>query len=241
MRRLRALAASAVAVAALLAPSFSHGQDATRNGVWLNLGAIHLISCGRYVGSGTVIGQPRMVTPDHVIADLPGSSCSVDGHAARPIWRDAALDLAVLEVDLPRDEPIAQFSCDSMQKGLPYFAVGYAYGRNFSAALIVPTGERVGVQEMPDGALELRPDDVAATHPHIVKTVGDIHHGMSGGPVVDPFGRVTGVVDMGDGGGEALIREFAGTPICTVFGAPAEPLKPTPQDAVDSILKGGAK
>lgn len=193
----------------------------TQNGYFVNLDAITYIECDRKdasgdlrpydAGTGSIIGHDRVLTAAHVVRGTDG--CVVKDQTAKVIYQNDKLDVAVLQADLG-DTPVMPISCDGFAKDNTYFAIGYAQGQDFALQVLTAIGEYHDVQT--DENL----------FPHGAIFHGRIFHGMSGGPVIDNLGRVTGVIVAGNEDIEfAAIRDLADTPLCEML----KPVKDTDQ------------
>lgn len=181
--------------------------SATQDGYFVNLDAILQISCvgpeGHDLGSGSIISHDRVLTAAHVVRGT--DSCMIRGQAAKVIFEDDKLDVAVLAADLGRT-PVMQVSCDDFVKDRPYFAIGYAQGQDFALQVLTSTGA-YGSIKTNEGAFL-----------HGALFDGRVFGGMSGGPVVDTLGHVIGVVVAGQERTEfSAIRALRDTPLCVML------------------------
>lgn len=209
---------------------------AIQNAYTVNLDAVKRITCavpksGKdpksanpndfniFGGSGTVIAHNRILTASHVIHGAVMCLLLDDGGLdAKIIFDDPKLDVAVLEVALG-DGPVMPVSCDGFVAGKPYMAIGYSLSQDFALQVIVPNGH---YQDILLGGGE-------GVFHHAALFEGRVFAGMSGGPVVDLAGRVTGIINAG---GEnvpfSAIRDLIETPLCIML----RPLAPTPAAAI---------
>lgn len=181
----------------------------TQNGYFINLDAVHQVACdskalGPDVGTSFVISRDTVLTAAHVVSGE--DTCSVDGKDAKVTFEDDKIDVAVLHVDLG-DGPIMQTSCEGFKGGEEYFAVGYAQGADFAMQLLRARGTYKDVQTDRE---ELE---------HGAKLDGRVFPGMSGGPIVDTNGRVTGVVSAGTEE-RTYARDLIDTSLCAMLKAP---------------------
>ena len=115
---------------------------------------------------------------------------------AKVLGRDVALDLALLQIDVPRLTPLPLGDSNEIKVGEWVVVLGNAFGDDVtaSAGIVSATGR--------EGAGSL-----AAGRQHgfrtFIQTDARIHRGNSGGPVLDTAGQVIGVaVATGDRPGE---------------------------------------
>jgi serine protease Do len=115
---------------------------------------------------------------------------------AKVLGRDIALDLALLQIDVPRLTPLPLGDSNEIHVGEWILVLGNAFGDDVtaSAGIVSATGR--------EGAGSL-----AAGRQHgfrtFIQTDARIHRGNSGGPVLDTAGQVIGVaVATGDRPGE---------------------------------------
>jgi S1-C subfamily serine protease len=153
-------------------------------------------SCGYAVsGSGWVAAPGVVVTNVHVVAGQHDTEVHLhDGRtlAATPVTVDAGDDIAVLRVDglgLP-----ALRAARRPAGGTAAAIVGYPGGRSRSVV-----AGRLGVRE------RVRTSDALGKHEverAVVGFRGPVHHGNSGGPLLDEHGEVLATVFAAASGGE---------------------------------------
>lgn len=149
---------------------------------------------GRF-GTGVRIDATQVLTADHVVH---GATCSIAGEPTEIIHEDGALDIAVLRT-APTGGTRAPVSCAGIQTGRTYFAVGYAFGRDFVVQRVTGTDGR-GRGDFAGEAF----------------VRGIVHPGQSGGPVFDENGSLVAIVNAGlrDGRQLALVRMIRDTYLC---------------------------
>jgi S1-C subfamily serine protease len=161
-------------------------------------------SCSRALeGTGFVIGDERVMTNAHVVAgtsevsvEVPRSGGGSQTEAARVVYYDEQVDIAVLAVPGLQARPLA-FNFSGAKTGDNAVALGYPLDGPFSSS---PAKIRQRIQ--------LRGPDIyeSSTVTRDVYTIrGTVRSGNSGGPLVNPQGQVIGVVfgaavDQGDTG-----------------------------------------
>lgn len=127
-------------------------------------------------GAGIVIGARHVLTCLHVVDDMRSIQVSIAEGANEPakiVERDAALDLAVLELETPRSQHASLGSAAGMQMGDRVFAMGAPKNLMFSlnSGIVSYVGRRYS--------------DV-----YYLQTDIPTNSGSSGGPVLDERGRV---------------------------------------------------
>ncbi len=153
------------------------------------------------LGTGFLIEAKGVyvLTNDHIASASPDLKVILPDRTevpAKVVGRDVALDLALLQIDVPRLTPLPLGDSTSIQVGEPVVVLGNAFGEDVtaSAGIVSATGR--------EGAGSL-----AAGRQHgfrtFIQTDARIHRGNSGGPVLDTAGQVIGVaVATGDRPGE---------------------------------------
>ncbi|GAA4733915.1 MarP family serine protease [Actinomycetospora chibensis] len=161
-------------------------------------------SCQRALeGTGFVIGEDRVMTNAHVVAgtdevsvEVPTSDGDSRTRAARVVYYDDEVDVAVLAVPGLDADPL-DFDFAGAETGDNAVALGYPLDGPFSSS---PAKVRQRIQLRGPNIYE------SETVTRDVYTIrGQVRSGNSGGPLVDPEGRVIGVVfgaavDQGDTG-----------------------------------------
>ncbi|PWV78367.1 Colicin V production protein [Prauserella marina] len=145
-------------------------------------------SCSRSLeGSGFVIGPERVMTNAHVVAGTEETAVETQGGrlSARVVHYDPETDVAILAVP-GLAAPVLPLEQQPASAGDDAIALGYPLDGPYTA-----TALRVRQQ------INLRGPDIydANTVERDVFTVrGQVRSGNSGGPMVDPQGRVIGVI-----------------------------------------------
>jgi S1-C subfamily serine protease len=143
----------------------------------------------RGTGSGFIWDEEgRVVTNNHVIEGA--TTCTVglwdrSTWPARLVGRSAAMDLAVLKIDAPKDRlrPILIGKSSDLQVGQWVYAIGNPFGldQTMTHGIVSALGREI---EGDDG----RPPIKGA-----IQTDTPINPGNSGGPLLDSSGRLIGV------------------------------------------------
>jgi len=164
-------------------------------------------------GSGFVVDEAgHIVTNQHVVEDAEDISVRfADGtrRAAEVVGQDPSTDVAVIQVDAPREslEPLTLGDSGSVGVGEPVIAIG----NPLNVGISVTTGIVSGVGRSIEAPNEYTINDA-------VQTDAAINPGNSGGPLLDSHGTVIGVnaqIASESGGFEGV--GFA-VPINTVKG-----------------------
>jgi uncharacterized membrane protein required for colicin V production len=130
------------------------------------------VACGIGIeGSGWVARPHVVVTAAHVVAGASG--IRAQGHSAQPILVDRKQDVAVLRVPGLKSPPLG---LADPQRGGSIAILGYPENGPFSA---VPARVGSTADVIVNGSLRV-----------VTAMSGVIRHGNSGGPGVDPEGRV---------------------------------------------------
>jgi S1-C subfamily serine protease len=140
-------------------------------------------------GSGFVISAEHVVTNAHVVQGLRGTSVQIGGvgrhYRARVVLFDPGVDLAVLDVPGLPARPLTVATIDPA-RGDVVVAAGFPLNGPFtlSAGRVLAVGTRSGP-----------PVGSAPARPRLVEELSTrVKPGDSGGPLLEPDGRVAGVV-----------------------------------------------
>lgn len=161
-----------VALAALLtaAPSLPQGTYEHDEA------AIVLVSCerptGRVTGTAFKVSETNYITANHVTT---GGVCSVGGQRVTITFEDERTDYATFVG--PASPAVLRASCGGFRAGQTYVARGYPNGGTYN---IFAPWQAMNARR---GLFQ-------------VFSASDAIPGMSGGPVIDEWGTVRGVVSM---------------------------------------------
>ena len=155
-------------------------------------------------GSGSVIDTDgHILTNEHVVSGASKLAVSFgDGkqYPAKVVGSDPGTDLAVLQVDMPKDKlTVVQFSDSSkLVVGQKVLAIGNPFGLDRTLTTGVISGQQRTIR-----ARDGRPIEA-------IQTDASINPGNSGGPLLDSHGRMVGVNSQilspgGQGGGSVGI------------------------------------
>ncbi len=143
----------------------------------------------RGTGSGFVWDEDgRVVTNNHVIE--AGNSWTVSlwdrsTWKARLVGRDPAMDLAVLQIDAPKNRlhPMLIGKSSDLQVGQKVFAIGNPFGldQTMTQGIVSALGREIAEEE---GRQPIK---------GAIQTDAPINPGNSGGPLLDSSGRLIGV------------------------------------------------
>jgi hypothetical protein len=129
--------------------------------------AIVLVVCDQGVGSATRVTENAYISVAHVTSL---GNCTVDGTKITVTHSDAEQDFSTFIG--PKGKDTLDISCDGFTRLEGYVSRGHAYG---------------------DPNVWFQPVIAVAEYKGKWAFVGDIFPGMSGGPIVDKDGRITGV------------------------------------------------
>jgi S1-C subfamily serine protease len=127
-------------------------------------------------GTGTIVGHDLILTADHVVTQEPLAVRFFEGERAPAsiLWRDPALDLALVRATVPDGYPTPPWYCGDLHSGQHLVLIGHpTHSRWVAVGGHLPTADPL------EGKL------VALGFP--------IGLGTSGGPVFDEAGQVVGV------------------------------------------------
>ncbi len=143
-------------------------------------------------GAGIVVGEGRVVTSAHNLRDRTTQVTFADGRSAQGTVAgvDADGDLAVLDVDTSGTSPVEWGETTAVRPGSPVFALANPGARGLRATF----GTVSAVDQTFRGPRGRR---VTGAFEHTAPAA----RGSSGGPVVDPHGRLLGINThrLGDG------------------------------------------
>ncbi|MGL3806976.1 MarP family serine protease [Paeniglutamicibacter sp. R2-26] len=145
-------------------------------------------ACGvNQSGSGFAVAQDRVMTNAHVVAGITEPSVTtMDGqvHAAKVVHFDSVADIAVLAVPGLGVAPLERG--EDLGRGATAAFLGFPGGGSFKAmGAVVESLSTISIQNI-YGA--------EPTPMRIYQLAGDIEQGNSGGPLLDPKGRVVGMI-----------------------------------------------
>ena len=156
------------------------------------------------VGSGMLVSaRGQVLTNEHVIADASRVEVELSTRArlpARIVYADPLLDLALLEIDGLEGELVpVELSSREPTPGEWVMAVGQPFGLGNTVTVGVISGLRRDHADLgrPPG---LTPDGIWS----FIQTDASINVGNSGGPLVDPDGKVVGIATAVRADGQGL-------------------------------------
>ncbi len=144
------------------------------------------------IGTGFVVDETGLiVTNKHVVANSSGTYLVIDAenkeYAVTKIYRDPAIDLAILKVEGLSVPPIELGDSDLVRVGEPVIAIGTALGEfRHTVTTGVVSGLGRGI-EAGNGWSSLETLD------NVIQTDAAINPGNSGGPLINAAGQVIGV------------------------------------------------
>ena len=153
------------------------------------------------LGTGFLIEAQGVfvVTNDHIASASTELEVVLPDRSVVPaklLGRDIRLDLALLQVDVPRLQPLPLGDSNNIQVGEWLVVLGDPFGDDVTASVgIVSATGREGAGSLAAGRM--------MGYRTFIQTDARIHRGNSGGPVLDTAGQVVGVaVATGDRPGE---------------------------------------
>ena len=172
------------------APDRALLRDPAVRAAWPSLARISTVGCGSGIsGSGFVYAPDRILTNAHVVAGVDDPRVRIPGDAqsyvATVVAFDSDIDLAVLAVPGLPAAPL-DFATKAAITGDPAVVAGFPGGGE-----LVATPARIRAQ------IDARGEDIygrAGVTREVYSFRGEVRPGNSGGPLLDPKGRVYGVV-----------------------------------------------
>ncbi len=156
------------------------------------------------VGSGMLVSaRGQVLTNEHVVAGSSRVEVELSTRArlsARIVYADPLLDLALLEIDgLDTELQPVEFSGREPRPGEWVMAVGqpFGLGNTVTVGVISGLGRDHADLGRPPG---LSPDGIWS----FIQTDASINVGNSGGPLVDPDGKVVGIATAVRADGQGL-------------------------------------
>jgi S1-C subfamily serine protease len=153
---------------------------------------------GNASGSGFVIDtEGHVLTNNHVVEGATEVSvklgASEESYEAEVVGTDPATDVALLEVDAPKEElhPLTLGRSSEMEVGDPVVAIGNPFGldRTVTSGIISALQRQI---QAPNGF----------SISHVLQTDAAINPGNSGGPLINSAGEVIGInAQIATGGG----------------------------------------
>jgi len=174
------LALAGLLLAAVLAPVSPAANLAIPSPFSASFHYVPRVDCGKTRGSAVRISDDVLITATHVI---DGGPCSAFGKPLTIAYKDPNLDFAAVTAPLGYGYR-AIISCDGIQEGRRYIAMGYPDGEYAAFEPLVGTGDYTS------GYAILK---------------GRIFHGMSGGAVADEMGAIVAINNAMPKNGKPLV------------------------------------
>ena len=136
-----------------------------------------LIEHAKGHGTGTIVGPHAVLTAYHVVQEEPLAVTFFNGPAVggRVTWFDEKLDLALIDVAVPRGYPTIELVCHELEVGQHLVSIGHpTQSRWVAVGGYLPTTAGIGAGQL-------------------VPLGFPIGLGTSGGPVFDEAGHVVGI------------------------------------------------
>ena len=136
-----------------------------------------LIEHAKGHGTGTIVSPHAVLTAYHVVQEAPLAVTFFNGPVVggRVSWFDAKLDLALVDVEVPKGYPTIELDCDNLHVGEQLVSIGHpTQSRWVAVGGHLPTTATIGAGQL-------------------VPLGFPIGLGTSGGPVFDEAGRVVGI------------------------------------------------
>lgn len=195
-----------LALMLLVNPAPSEAPLATTPKYFVHLDLIVPLTCGNALGTGTIINNQQILTAAHVVDAYPGTTCKLGTIDLKVVYKDAKLDMAVLEVPAPIFGVRAPIACEPVKEGELYFTFGYNSG-NFIFEPLIGDGQYRDIRVYDPSTKKV------TVKPHMSTFRGKIHSGMSGGPIFNRWGNIVAIgltssQDFSNSSGRELLETY---------------------------------
>ena len=171
-------------------------------------------------GSGVIVDNAgHIVTNHHVIKDaeqLEVTLADKSTHSARVVGDDPNNDLAVLQINVPKDKlsPIPLGTSKGLQVGQKVLAIGnpYRLDRTLTTGIISSVGRSI-------------PTDNGRIIEGVIQTDAAINPGNSGGPLLNTSGEVIGI-------NSAIVSSASGGNVGIGFAIPVDTVRRIKDDLI---------
>jgi S1-C subfamily serine protease len=182
-------------------------------------------------GSGVIVDDAgHIVTNDHVIADADSLIVTLadkSTHPAKVIGDDPSNDLAVIQIDVPKDKlkPIRLGNSNDLQVGQKVLAIGNPFGldRSLTTGIISSVGRSICPSCDEQGNRPPRGNGHAIEG--IIQTDAAINPGNSGGPLLNTNGEVIGI-------NSAIVASANGGNVGVGFAIPVDTVRRITNDLI---------
>lgn len=149
-------------------------------------------------GSGVLIAPDTVLTTSHVLtagkSENEFTVYSYKGEARKVIkWDITGNDVAVLTLEKPLSNPVAEINCKPLSLGTWLYGVGSPYGMMF---VTVPIYVSALIENIPQSDSLGAGEDVIVMIKEAVLVTGPLLLGMSGGPVYNQDNKLVGLMSM---------------------------------------------
>ena len=175
----------------------------------INIDGMHHLTCVNmidrksYYGSSAKIGDNLLLTAYHV---TEGRVCS-DTVTSKPytlVYFDKARDLAILGSEEPITGTKYKVNCKGYIDGGEYFTIGWAHGQEMQVNHLIASNKETDEDFLIENE----------SFPGFRLLKGRLVRGMSGGPIVDIGGNITGINNYTDSDILAWGIELKKTGLC---------------------------
>lgn len=159
-------------------------ENITTTAIANALPGVVVVDGGNKLGAGYFVDKTHILTAQHVIdgvADIKIKTLSENSYSAKLVNQDEDRDLALLEVNVDKDQVKPLSFADSYKLGETAIAIGHPGGLTYSVS---------------KGIISNTKRQLKSTASRLIQVDTAISPGNSGGPLIDLNGNVIGLVDQ---------------------------------------------
>lgn len=151
------------------------------------------VTCGTADGRRTTVATITHVGPKTYISAahvFDGKAWCIDTLTKERldlVWSYNQFDFAVAYSKKDLDDTYLPIDCNGFQKGQEYYSIGWAYGTILVKSKMIATGD------VTNNDFKVYTNGLLVSRPGFHKLEGYLFNGMSGGPIVNSQGAITGM------------------------------------------------